>query len=128
MTLVTISLERFAEELGGLHGWSNPAIDEFKAATTHEALPREDWVRIAGNWAIYESSIEGVPSPLLFVAQWGIALAINGKLGAIDWRPSGPIAQHDADELNDILRESGEFDTGTRWYAVKAQVQFSDSE
>lgn len=128
MTLASISLARFAEELGGLHGWSNEAIDEFVNATTHEKLPREDWVRIASTWALYETELENIPGPLLFVEKSGLALAFNGKLGTVELRPTAEIAQRDADELNGYIRGSDEFDRGTRWYAVKVHVILSDSE
>lgn len=128
MTLTSITLERFAEELGSLHGWSNEAVTEFKSATTHEAMARQDWVRIASTWAIYETELENVPSPLLFVETAGIVLAFEGDLGRVEPRASMAVALQDAETYNKSLRGRKEIKSSTRWYAVKVQIQFADSE
>lgn len=127
MTLASISLSRFAEELGGLHGWSNGVIDEFSNATTHEELPREDWVRIAATWADDNPTLL-LKRPTIDVERFGVTVAFNGNLAAVEWKSSEEEAHHLADELNGYIRGSDEIDQGTRWYVIKAQIQFSDSE
>lgn len=126
MTLAAIRLERFTEELKSLHGWSNSAVVEFSELTVHAKLPREDWIRIAREFAS-ETPLPGIIEPELDILSWGVAVAANGKFNVVKNGFSEADAKLEAEELNAVERAAVE-DQGIRWFAVKISINFPDSE
>lgn len=127
MITTPIPFELFSEQLSAIHSWPQPAIDYFRAATIHDELPREDWVRIADEWIDTQKLYE-LERPSLTVVRHGVSTVFNGTLGGIMWENGAAEAEAYAAELNSGIRHSDEIDFNVRWFAVKVEIQFPDSE